>query len=455
MKQVTDMTQGKPAKLILSFALPLILTNVGQQLYMIVDSSVVGRGVDLKALAAVGSADWIYWLILWTVMGMTQGFAVFISRYFGKQDYHNVNKTIAMSTILCAVIGIILTVAGLLAAKPLLGLLKTPDDIIGDSVIYLMTMVAGTLIVTAYNMAASVLRSFGDGKSSLLAMVIAAFLNVGLDLVFVLVFHWGVFGAAIASVTAQLFSFLFCLVRIRKIEYVRFEKNDWKFDGRMAKEMLVFALPIALQMIVIAVSGMVFQSAINLQGSIFVAGYTAMNKMYGLLESTAISLGMAASTFFAQNYGAGEKSRVRAGVRTAAVISVIMAACVTIIMLLVGKYLLQMFINAAEDGAESLQIGFHYLIIMSACLVVLYLIHVYRNAMQALGNSVWSMISGFAECGTRILMAKGIVLLLGVETLYYVEPAAWMGALVFIAAPYYYYQKKLLLQGRDLGKIYN
>lgn len=445
MKQVTDMTQGKPAKLILSFALPLILTNVGQQLYMIVDSSVVGRGVGLKALAAVGSADWTYWLILWTVMGMTQGFAVFISRYFGKQDYHNVNKTIATSTILCAVIGVILTVSGLLAAKPLLGLLKTPDNIIGDSAIYLMTMIAGTLIVTAYNMAASVLRSFGDGKSPLLAMVIAAFLNVGLDLVIVLVFHWGVFGAAIASVTAQLFSFLFCLVRIGKIEYIRFEKNDWKFDGRVAKEMLAFALPIALQMIVIAVSGMVFQSAINLQGSIFVAGYTAMNKMYGLLESTAISLGMAASTFFAQNYGAGEKSRVRAGVRTAAVISVIMAACVTIIMLLVGKYLLQMFINAAEDGAaESLQIGFHYLIIMSACLVVLYLIHVYRNAMQALGNSVWSMISGFAECGTRILMAKGIVLLLGVETLYYVEPAAWLGALAFIAAPYYYYQKKLL-----------
>ena len=158
MKQVTDMTQGKPAKLILSFALPLILTNVGQQLYMIVDNSVVGRGVGLKALAAVGSADWTYWLILWTVMGLTQSFAVFISRYFGKQDYRNVNKTIAMSTILCAVIGVILTVSGLLAAKPLLGLLKTPDDIIGDSIIYLMTMIAGTLIVIAYNMAASVLR---------------------------------------------------------------------------------------------------------------------------------------------------------------------------------------------------------------------------------------------------------------------------------------------------------
>jgi len=445
MKQITDMTRGKPVKLILSFALPLILTNVGQQLYMIVDSSVVGRGVGLKALAAVGSADWTYWLILWTVQGLTQVFAVFISRYFGKQDYRNLNKTIAMSTMLCTIIGIVMTAIGLFVANPLLVLLKTPGDIIDNAVVYLTTMIAGTLIVTAYNMAAAILRAFGDGKSPLIAMVIAALMNVGLDLLFVLVFHWGVFGAAIASVTAQLFSFLFCLVRIRKVEYVRFEKGDWAFDRKMAKEMLIFGLPIALQMIVIAASGMVLQSAINLQESIFIAGYTAMNKMFGLLESSAISLGTAASTFFAQNYGAGKKERVRSGVRTSAVISVIMAVCVTIIMLLIGKYLLQMFIDAAEEGAtEALQIGFRYLIIASAGLIILYLIHVYRNAMQALGNSFWSMISGFAECVIRILMAKVIVLVLGTGALYFVEPMAWVGALLFIMVPYYHYQKKLL-----------
>lgn len=444
-KQVTDMTQGSPAKLILTFAVPLMLTNIGQQLYMVVDSSIVGRGVGLKALAAVGSADWTYWLILWTVQGLTQGFAVFISRYFGQQDHRNINRTIAMSTILCGIIGAILTVAGLLVAKPILLLLKTPSDIIGNATTYLMTMVAGTLVVTAYNMAASVLRSFGDGKSPLIAMLIAALMNVGLDLLFVLVFHWGVFGAAIASVTAQLFSFLFCLVRIRKIPYVQFEKDDWKFDGKRAKEMLAFGLPIALQMIVIAISGMVAQSAINLQGSIFVAGYTAMNKMYGLLESTAISLGMAASTFFAQNYGAGKNDRVRSGVRTTALISAILSACVTVVMLIVGKYLLQMFIDANEMGAaESLQIGFHYLVIASAGLVILYLIHIYRNAMQALGNSFWSMISGFAECVFRIAMAKGVILLLGTEVLFFVEPVAWIGALLFIIVPYYAYQKKLL-----------
>ena len=445
MKQVTNMTQGKPVKLILALALPLILTNVGQQLYMVVDSAIVGRGVGLKALAAVGSADWSYWLILWTVQGLTQGFGVFVSRYFGKQDYCNVNKTIATSTILCAIIGSIMTVIGILAVRPLLVLLKTPDDIIGNSVIYLTTMVAGTLIITAYNMAASILRAFGDGKSPLIAMVIAALMNVGLDLLFVLVFHWGVFGAAFASVIAQLFSFLFCLVQIKKIDCVRFEKNDWKFDAKMAKEMLLFGLPIALQMIVIALSGMAVQSAINLQESIFIAGYTAMNKMFGLLESSAFALGMALSTFSAQNYGAGKKERVRSGVRTSALLSVAMAICITALMLLIGKYLLQMFIDVTEAGAaEALQIGFRYLITASAGLVLLYLLHVYKNATQALGNSFWSMISGFAECGVRVVMAKVIVALLGTEVLFFIEPTAWLGALLFIMIPYYHYQRKLL-----------
>lgn len=445
MQQVTNMTKGNPAKLILSFAFPLILTNVGQQLYMIVDASIIGRGVGLKALAAVGAADWTYWLILWTVMALTQGFAIFVSRHFGKQDYRSMNKTIAMSAILSALIGMALTLIGLLAAKPLLILLQTPDDIIDNTTIYLMTMIAGTLIVTAYNMAAALLRAFGDGKSPLIAMIIAAFMNIGLDLLFVLVFCWGVFGAAIASVMAQLFSFLFCLFRIRKVECVRFEKSDWTFDGKMAKEMLAFGLPLAVQMIVIALSGMVLQSTINLQESLFIAGYTAMNKMFGLLESSAISLGSASSTFFAQNYGAGKKERVQSGVKTSAIISIIMAVCVTAIMLIIGKYLLQMFIDATENGAaEALQVGFHYLIIDSAGLIILYLIHTYRNALQALGNSFWSMISGFAESIIRILMAKVVVLAIGTGALYFEEPAAWVGGLLFIMIPYYYYQKKLL-----------
>ena len=156
MSRVKDMTGGSPARLILTFAFPLMLTNIGQQFYMIADAAIVGRGVGVKALAAVGSTDWSYWLILWTVSALTQGFATFISRYFGMKDYRIMNKAIAMSALLCAAIGIFLTAAGLAAADPLLRILKTPEDIIDGAGLYLSTMIAGTLIVTAYNMAASV-----------------------------------------------------------------------------------------------------------------------------------------------------------------------------------------------------------------------------------------------------------------------------------------------------------
>ena len=226
------------------------------------------------------------------------------------------------------------------------------------------------------------------------------------------------FGAAIASVIAQLFAFLFCFARIAKVPLAKIQRGDWMLDARLAKDMLTFALPISLQMMVIAAGGMVAQSVVNQQGSAFVAGCTAMNKTYGLLESTAILLGMAAATFFAQNFGAGEKARVRAGVRTSAAISVALSICVTALMLFAGRFVLQMFIDPTEAGAaESLDVGYRFLMVASCALVVLYLIHVFRNALQALGNSTWSMASGFAECAVRIAMAKGATAALGSDVL--------------------------------------
>lgn len=445
MGRTVDMTVGSPTKHILRFSLPLILTNIGQQLYMIADAAIVGRGVGVKALAAVGATDWSYWLILWTVTGLTQGFATFVSRYFGDKNYRAMNKVIAMATLLCAVIGGALTVTGIFAAKPLLRLLNTPLDIFDDAALYLVTMVAGTLIVTAYNMAASVLRAFGDGKTPLLAMVIAALLNIGLDCLFVFVFEWGIFGAAIASVCAQCVAFLFCLIRIGKIECVHLQKSDWKPDFRLIKDLILFGIPLALQFIVIALGGIFLQSSVNLQGSVFIAGYTATNKVYGLLESSAISVGLACSTFLAQNYGARLYDRVKSGTRCAVKIVVWMAIGVMLVTILGRKTVLRLFLDVGEAGGEeALTIGVRYLTIMIVFLVILYLIHIYRNALQAMEISVWSMISGIAECVCRVTMAKVVMHWMGSDALFVSEPVAWTGALLCVMLPYYHYQVKKL-----------
>lgn len=445
MSKTVDMTYGSPARHILKFALPLILTNMGQQLYMIADAAIVGRGVGVKALAAVGATDWCYWLILWSVTGMTQGFSTFVSRFFGDKNYRGVNKSIAMSIVLSIVIGAVFTAGAMIAAGPLLTLLKTPADIFDGAYTYLMTMIAGTVVVTLYNMTSSILRAFGDGKSPLIAMVIAALLNIGLDCLFVFVFKWGLFGAAIASVTAQLVSLVYCWIKICGIDCVKLEREVWKPDFTLLKELFVFGFPLALQFVIVTLGGIILQSSVNLQGSVFIAGYTATNKVYGLLESSAIAIGLSSCTFLAQNYGAGNYKRVKLGVITTTYIVVIMGIAVSAITYLGRRPLLSLFLDQTEAGGpEALDIAVHYITIMVVYLVILFLLHVFRNALQAMEISIWSMLSGIGEFIARVVMAKFVINYMGSDALFVAEPFAWLGALLFVMIPYFFYHKKLL-----------
>lgn len=444
MKRITDMTVGSPFRHLISFALPLILTNIGQQLYMIADGAIVGRGVGVQALAAVGATDWCYWLILWTVVGSTQGLSTFVSRSFGDGDLKQMNKAIAMGTLLSAALGTVLSAIGIIAAEPLLSLLNTPPDIASDAKLYLTTLLSGALVVTAYNMASSVLRGLGDGKTPLIAMVIAAVLNVGLDLIFVLVFEMGVFGAALASVIAQLAAFLYCLFVILRTDCIRLDREAWRLDPVMLKKMTLFGIPVMLQYMLISLGGIVLQSAINLEGSEFIAGYTATNKVYGLLESSAISLGLATCTFVSQNYGAGLYSRVKKGVLAASVIVVAMAGAVTSLTLIFREPLMRVFIDAAKEGGEkALGISVHYLSIISVCLFILYLLHIFRNALLSMGRSLWPMMSGIAEFFARVVMSKAVIHLMGSDALFVSEPVAWLGALLCVMLPYLFSQRKM------------
>ncbi|MBE6704488.1 MAG: MATE family efflux transporter [Ruminococcaceae bacterium] len=445
MQRTTDMTKGSITKLLLKFSLPLIITNIGQQLYMIADAAIVGRGVGVRALAAVGSADWLYWLILWTVMGFTQGFSVFIAKSFGEKNYRDMNKTIAMSTIVCAAVGIILTICGLVAAKPVLELLDTPQDIFDGALTYLVTMVSGTLVISAYNMASTILRALGDGKSPLIAMLVAALMNIGLDCLFVFGFGWGIFGAAFASVIAQFFSFVYCFFRIKKISIIKLEREMWNIDLALIGKIVKFCTPMAMQYMIIALGGLILQSTINLQGSFFVAGYTAVNKLYGLLECTAISFGTAFATFFSQNYGAGNYDRMRKGVNVGFMMCLVASVLIGILFFFFSRQLLSLFLDKAlEGGEQALDIGVNYLNVMSVTLLILYLIYVYKNILQSVQISCWSVVSGFSEFLVRVGMGKILVDMWGQNTLYFIEPSAWLAAVLTVAVPYYIMRKRIL-----------
>lgn len=462
MSRMRDMTKGNAAKHIGMFALPLILGNLGQQLYMIVDTVVVGQGVGLKALAALGATDWTYCLFLWSVQALTQGFSVKITQKFGEKDYAGLRTAVRTCVLLCAVIGSLLTVLGVVLAKPLLLLMDTPPDILPSSHTYLTVMCAGTLIVTAYNMASAVLRSFGDSKTPLIAMGVAAAVNIGLDLLFVLAFRWGIVGAAIATLLAQIVSFLYCLKVLWAVPFIHRdsqakatapakasplpESADCRIMVQKEKrvnlpvliELCKLGFPLMLQHITISVGGMVLQSVINRYGTSFIAGFTATNKLYGLLESSAIAFGFATSTYIAQNYGAGLYARLKSGLRSAVILSLSVSACISLGMIFFGKYLLMMFISSKEIYfEEALSIAYRYLFIMSITLFILYLLHTYRNALIGLGNTVIPMISGFVEFFMRVGVALILPGFVGKSGLFLAEPSAWAGCALLLIIAYY------------------
>lgn len=444
MSRAKDMTIGNPASLILTFALPLICGNLGQQLYMIVDTIIVGQGVGVEALAALGATDWIYWLVLWTVQAMTQGFAILIAQHFGAGKQKELKKSITMSIVLCMITGALLTVISLSMARPMLTLLHTPDTIVDGAYAYLTTMCGGTLIVSAYNMISAILRSFGDGKTPLIGMGIAAAVNIGLDLLFVLVFGFGITGAAVATLIAQFIALLYCTAVLCRMENLKFCRADWKIDRKVLRRLFGLGFPLAVQHVLIAVGGMVLQSVINGYGFLFVAGFTATNKVYGLLESSALSFGYATTTYMAQNYGARKIDRIKVGIKKAVCLSVTVSVVISATMIIFGKPLLSMFISTTNEHAqEVLDIAYRYLCIMAVLLWILYLLHTYRSALQGLGNTTAPLLSGCVEFGMRIGIALFLPKVLGSGGLFYAEPGAWTGAGILLIAAYYAHVRKI------------
>ena len=209
------------------------------------------------------------------------------------------------------------------------------------------------------------------------------------------------------------------------------------------KKLLFFGMPVSLQFMMIALGGIVIQSTINLQGSVFVAGYTALNKLYGLLESTAISLGTAFTTYFVQNFGANKKERLKEGMKTGVKLCIVSSVIVALAMFFFGKNILQLFLDVKrEDGYEALGVAWRYLSVMTVFMPILYLIYIYKDMLQASGISVWSMASGVTEFTVRVIMGKVIFLWLGKSVLFYIEPIAWLGALLPVMIPYFFYRKK-------------
>lgn len=440
---IKSMTEGKPLKLIFSFALPLMIGNVFQQLYTVVDTMVVGQVLGVNALAALGASDWLNWMMLGIIQGFSQGFSILMAQEFGAGNIRRLKKVVGNAIVLSAASAIILLILGELMVLPVLRLLQTPTAIINQSLLYLRIMFAGIPIVMAYNLLASVLRALGDGRTPLHAMIVAAVINIALDIVFVMFFGWGIAGAAIATVIAQFSSSVYCYVHIRRIEILALCKEDFNFEGTLDKKLIFLGLPMAFQNAIISVGGMIVQSVVNGFGVIFIAGFTATNKLYGVLEVAATSYGYAMITYIGQNLGAGHINRMRKGMKAALGIALLTAAVIAACMLIFGRQILGCFISGEANEAEmTMQIAYHYLAIMSIFLPILYILHVIRSALQGMGDTVLPMVSGVAEFVMRTGTAIFLPMLIGEEGIFYAEILAWAGADVILVSSYFVRMKR-------------
>ena len=445
MKNNIQMTQGHPAKLMLLFALPLMAGNVFQQLYTVVDTAIIGRGVGMEALAALGTVDWINWMVLSIAQGLTQGFGVKMAQKFGQRDEAGLKQTIALSVRLSVVITLILTVLSQLALPLFLQLLRVPQELRPTAISYIRTIFLGIPAMMFYNLCASVLRSVGDSQTPLRAMILAAITNIALDCVAVFALDWGVVGAAAATVIAQCVSGVFCAVKLWSNDALRFDRSHFDAERGDHWKLLSLGMPMAAQNIIICVGGMILQSIVNGFGTAFIAGFTATNKLYGLLEIAAVSYGFAVTTYTGQNFGAGQYQRIRGGTSWATLVSLATSAVIAAIMLIFGRAITMLFISAdsLEQELEAGETAYRYLCVMSTCLPVLYLLYVYRSALQGMGNMLIPMLSG----GVELVMRVGIAWYAGSvawqEGLFVAEVSAWAGAAVLLAVCYYISARKL------------
>ena len=446
MARTLNMTTGSPMRLLFSFALPLMFGNIFQQLYTVVDTAIVGRGVGMTALAALGTVDWLNWMMLGIAQGFTQGFCIRMSQKFGAQDLESLKKTLGTSLLLTAVVALAGTLIAQLGLPLFLKLMQVPAYLVPSATLYSRIIMGGFAAVCFYNLCSSTLRAVGDSKTPLAAMVVAAITNIILDLVAVFVLKWGIAGAAAATVFSQLLSGTLCAVKILQTPELRFEKRHVTLNLHTARDLMGIGIPSAVKNIFIATGGMVVQTVVNSFDSMsFIAGFTATSKLYGLLEIAALSYGYAVTTYVGQNFGAGLLPRIRSGVRAANILALVSAMVMAGCMFLFGKQISMLFISR-EDMAMALEAGstaYRYLCCMSAALPLLYLLYVFMSALQGMGNTIAPMFSAVFELVIRIGVSAAVAYIGFRNGIFLAEVGAWIGGAATQALGYFLQIRKV------------
>ncbi|ONI45980.1 MATE family efflux transporter [Epulopiscium sp. SCG-B10WGA-EpuloA2] len=438
-----DMTKGSPLKLLLIFSIPLIIGNIFQQVYSIVDTIIVGKYVGPLALAGVGTTGAIFFLINSLIIGMTSGFSILISQRFGAKDEKGVRFAIASCILLIIIVTIISTFLMLILIGPLLKLMNTPPDIYEYAYTYISIIGAGLFTQTFYNMAASILRAMGNSKTPIYFLILACIINIILDLVFILGFDMGVAGAAYATNISQGISAVLCIIySYKKFEILRLKKEDFKAPKDYYILHLKMGIPMSIQFSVLSFGIMIVQGAINAFGSSYIAAYTAANKVLNIAMQPLMTYGVSLATYVAQNRGAHDFKRIHYGVKTAVYMAVVTCIIIGIILVFYGKFFVLAFLDRSDvDMISSAVMVINY---AAPFYIALSFIFLFRNAVQSLSKPLMPMISGAMELGGRVIIAYTLPNLIGFAGICLADPIAWVAGAIPLVIAYKVEINKLL-----------
>lgn len=444
------MTSGSLLSSLLLFSVPILIGNLFQQLYNIVDTTAVSHLLGADALAALGCTTSLYDVVICIATGMTAGFSIVIARIFGSRRPARLRQATATIVVLTVILSLLLTAVSLAFSRPMLVALHTPDAILDTSLRYIRTIFAGIFFTMSYNAMASVLRGIGNSLYPLLFLILSSVLNVGLDLLFMAVFHWGIFGAAFATVLAQLISAIACLIYIvRCCPELHLTREDFQFDGALVRELLVTGLAMGLMQSTVCIGTMIMQSAVNGLGTATIAGYTAARKIHGLLLTILFAFGNTASTFAGQNLGARQLSRAFRGIRVLVLLGLVWVTLVNVFIFFRCEALASLITGSSDPdvlGAVTrylhIDVPFYYGI---SVLIIL------RYSLQGLGGKLAAVAEGVMEMCGNILSALFLVPALGYFGVCLCEPITCTACAVMICLAFWYSVHRLRRQPDELA----
>jgi len=423
-----DLTQGPEGRLILRFALPMVIGNLFQQLYNVVDSIIVGKFLGDQALAAVGASFPVFYTLIAFVIGIGSGNTVIISQYFGAKDYQKVKQAIGTIFIFVFFASIILSLAGILFSREIFTLLHIGEDVMPEAISYFSIYMTGLLIFFGFNSTASILRGLGDSKTPLLFFTISTIMNIGFDLLFIVVFGWGIKGAAIATIVAQGGAFLTAIAYLNRREHlIHFSWKSMNFDWNIFRQSTRIGLPTGFQQSFIALGMMAMIRIINDFETPVLAAYTAASRIDALAAMPAINLASALAAFVGQNLGAGRYDRIRKGLRATLFMSWSICLLVLSAVILKGESLMALF----SDNKEVIQYGHHYLIIISSFYPVFATMFTMHGTLRGAGDTLIPMfITLISLWVIRIPLAAILSGPLGPTGIWWAIPGGWTIGLI-------------------------